>query len=97
MALEKNDLKQIRSIVREEVKPVVEKEVGKLAVITKHGFDDNEKAHKLMIEKNQNEHIQIKKDTAGIHYIATEMVRREEFLELKERVEKLEHKIGILK
>jgi hemoglobin-like flavoprotein len=97
MALTKNDLKQIRSIVKEEVSTEVGHEVGNLALITKRGFDENGKVHRLMNQKNQEEHTQIKKDTSGIHYIATEMVKRDEFLALRQRVEKLEAKIAALK
>jgi len=99
MTLTKDDIKQIRTVVREEVGGLekrtedkfgnLEKGVGKkiddavdtLAAITKRGFDENTK-----------QHTQIRKDISNLEFIATEMVRRDEFLELKARLVKLEAK-----
>jgi len=69
MPLTKNDLKQIRGVVKEEVTEIVDKKIDDFALVAKKSFDhvdkrfdENEKAHKI----NQNEHIQIRKDIAGI-------------------------------
>jgi len=97
MILTKDDLKQIRTIVRGEVSEVVEKEVGNLAAMVKKEFDANTAAHKKMVEDNQKAHEQIRKDISHLEFIATEMVRRDELIEVKQRLSKIEAKLGIAK
>ena len=93
MTLTKDDLKQIRTIVRGEVSKVVEKEVGNLAAMVKKEFDANSTAHIGLIKGQE----QIRKDISHLEFIATEMVRRDELIEVKQRLSKIEAKLGIAK
>ena len=89
--------KEIRKAVREEIQA----EVEKLATLVNKGFqaltDDNHKAHEQIIQNNHQEHAQIRKDISHLEFIATEMVRRDELLEVKQRLTKIEAKLGIAK
>lgn len=49
---------------------------------------------KQIKEKGQQ---QIRKDISNLEFIATEMVRRDELLEVKQRLTKIEAKLGITK
>jgi hypothetical protein len=97
MALTKDDLKQIKTVMREEVSDVVETEVGNLAAMVKKEFDANTAAHKKMVEDNQKAHEQIRKDISHLEFMATEMVRRDELIEVKQRLSRIEAKLGIAK
>lgn len=113
MLLTKDDLKQIRVVVKEEINgsekridgkfdnfgkrlsEKIDSAVDTLAIITKRGFDENTKEHAKFIKNNEESHIvllkgqqQIRKDISNLEFIATEMVRRDEFLEVKARLAK---------
>lgn len=100
MVLTKDDLSQIKKIVDDSVGTVevdlgkkIDKGVEQLAIITKRGFDDNDAAHKKLFKGQQ----QIIKEISNLEFIATEMVRRDELLEVKQRLTKIEAKLGIAK
>ncbi|HLB95790.1 MAG TPA: hypothetical protein VJK26_02710 [Patescibacteria group bacterium] len=104
MTLDKNDLQEIKKIVDisveknindsdKELKDYIGKEIGSLAAMTKRGFDDNDAAHTKLL-KGQ---LQIRKDISNLEFIATEMVRRDEFLELKRRLSRIEAQLGMVK
>ena len=69
----------------------IEDEVGNLAAITVKGFDEVNRR----FDKNDQEHKEIKDSINNLEFIATEMVRRDEFLESRRRLEKVEAKTGI--
>jgi len=96
LALDKKDFQQIKQIVGESEKRLtnkIETAVDSLAVITKRGFDAVDKRFERL-EKGQQ---QIRKDISNLEFIATEMVRRDEFIELKNRITKIEAKVGLSK
>lgn len=100
MALTKQDIKQIRTVVKEEVKTVVEKEIDDLAGMIKKEFDANTKAHQQLFETDQkllDGQKQIRKDISHLEFIAIEMVRRDELLEVKQRLSAIEAKLGLIK
>jgi len=80
MALTKDDLKQIKTVMREEVSDVVETEVGNLAAMTKKEFDvvgerfNEMDLHFDRLEKGQK---QIRTDISHLEFMATEMVRQD--------------------
>jgi len=115
MTLTKDDLKQIRTVVKEETYNIVkveisgaekrlgkkiENEVGTLAIMVKKEFDAVGERFKAMdqrfdrLEKGQK---QIRAGISHLEFIATEMVRRDELIEVKQRLSKIETKLGILK
>lgn len=71
-----------------------------LAGMVKKGFDEmgekfveNKKEMETFRKENQKDHKEIKLRLSHLEFITTEMVRRDEFLELKRKVELLEAKI----
>jgi hypothetical protein len=69
----------------------------KLAQMTQKGFIDiGGRVDKLAAE-NKKEHQEIRRDISALMFLATEMVRRDEFLEYKKRLEKVETKLGLRK
>ena len=94
MVLTKKDLKEIGGVVE----GVVEKKLDSFAVMVKKGFDET--ATKKDFKELKEELTDVKKDVKvikhsvnNLEFIATEMVRRNEFLELKKEVEILKQKI----
>lgn len=83
-----------------EIKDFVGTEIENLAIMTKHGFDSVDDRFAQMdkrfdkLEKGQQ---QIRRDVSNLEFISTEMVRRDEFLELKQRFTKIEAKVGSVK
>ncbi len=104
MALTKDDLKQIRTVVKEETYDIVkveiggaekrlgkkiENEIGTLASMTKREFDRvGERFDKL--EKG---HQDIRKDISHLEFVSTETVTKPEHYHLKERVRNIELKL----
>jgi len=96
MTLTKDDLKQIKNIM--------DAGIEELATMTKRGFDAQDDHFKAqdkrfdMLEKHliyQDDKLdQLSKVVANLEFIATEMVRRDEFLEVKTRLAQLEAKIA---
>lgn len=93
MALDKNDFKQIEKIfdkrlisTEKTLEKKIEDEVGSLARMAAGEFSS---IHKKL-DKNEQDHQSFKKDFADIRFRMAELVYRNEFLELVERVEKLE-------
>ena len=87
MALTKNDLRQIRGIVKDEV----DRGVGKLAITTKHSFDDIDKKlaildKRLAIIEKELEQVRLRLDNAAYRF---------ELIELQKRVARLENKVGL--
>lgn len=86
--------------VKEELKDFIGKEIESLASMTKRSFDNIDAKFVQMdkrfdkLEKGQQ---QIKRDISNLEFIATEMVRRDEFLELKQRFTKIEAKLNLTK
>lgn len=62
-----------------------------LALMIKKGFDGVDKR----FDKNDEDHEFIRKEHIAIRFDITELVRREEFLELKARLEKVETRLGM--
>lgn len=103
MTLTKNDLKQIGNIVQEKVGTGIEE----LATMTKRGFDAQDDHFKSQDKRFDaiEEHLtrqdkkidQLSKVVANLEFIATEMVRRDEFLEVKNRLSQIEAKLGLAK
>ena len=83
---------------KDELKDFIGKEIESLATMTKRNFDNiDDKFAQLdkrfdKLEKGQQ---QIRRDVSNLEFIATEMVRRDEFLELKQRFTKIEAKLGV--
>lgn len=57
-------------------------------------FDQVDKRFDRLEQDNQKNHKEIKLRLSHLEFITTEMVRRDEFLELKRKVEMLEAKIA---
>ena len=66
-----------------------------LAGMVKRGFDEQSKSFSEFRKENQKEHKQIKSSVNNLEFIATEMVRRDEFLKLQRKVEILEAKLAV--
>ncbi len=96
MALDKNDLKSIGTLMDDRFDHfaiIVAK--GFSSVDKRFGevdkrFNEMDKRFDKLEAQNTKEHAQIRKDISNLEFIATEMVRRDEFLELKARLVKLE-------
>lgn len=89
MTLTKDDLRQFKGLLEEnnkEIRKDIRGEVEQLATMVAKHFE--------RIEKGQK---QIREDISHLEFIATEMVRRDEFLEVKQRLSKIEAKLGIVK
>jgi hypothetical protein len=76
----------------------------KLAQMVGRGFIDiGGRVDKLdgkldkFIAENKKEHQEIRRDISALIFIATEMARREELIEVKKRLEKVEAKLGLRK
>ncbi len=69
----------------------------KLAQMTQKGFIDIGQRIDKHAAENKKEHQEIRRDISALMFISTEMVRRDEFLELKKRTEKVEAKLGLRK
>lgn len=100
MTLTKNDLQQIGTVVEKKIDASekrldkkIEDEVGELAAMTKRGFDAQDE-HFARQDKKLN---RISMSVANLEFIATEMVRRDEFLEVKNRLTQIETKLGLVK
>lgn len=89
MALTKQDLKQIGEVVEVKIK----KEIDELAGMIKKEFDANTEAHEKLFKEQQL----IRDDISHLEFITTEMVRRDELLEVKQRLSKIEVKLGLAK
>ena len=91
---EKNLSKKIETEVglsEKRLSEKIESEVEGLAIITKRGFDNIDKKFEEVDKKIDKALIAI----ANLDFIATEMVRRDELLEVKQRLSRIESKIGI--
>lgn len=102
-ASEKRMTKKIEDAVtvsEERTAKKIEDEVGGLAAMTKRGFDAVDEKFEQV---NQGLYRQDKKmdrallGISHLEFIATEMVRRDEWVEVKQRLERLERKTGILR
>jgi|GEM_PF-927870 tetrahydromethanopterin S-methyltransferase subunit G len=100
MTLTTDDLKQISTIVdkranqtEKKLEKKIEGEVGSLAAMAKREFDAITTIHTSLVKGQK----QIRKDISHLEFIATEMVRRDELIEVKQRLSKIEAKLGILK
>jgi len=124
MALTKDDLKNIKSIVQvetrkivqvetkkivqEETRKIVQEETGKivdnkineLAIMIQKEFKANAEEHRQFtknIEQLMEGQKQIRLDISGLQFIATEMVRREELNDVKQRLSVLEARLKPVK
>jgi hypothetical protein len=75
-----------------------------LAKIVKQGFDGNDKRFDRLEkeisqfrEENKKDHESFKKDFSDIRFRMTELVHRDEFLELKQEVDNIKIKLGMTK
>lgn len=97
---EKRFEKNISGTIVRRLEKTISDQVGGLAAITKREFDkvgqkfDNVGQGLERLEKGQK---QIGMDISNLEFIATEMVRRDEFLELKQRLSRIETKLGLSK
>jgi len=98
MNLSKYDLNQIGTIVDKRVgqserklEKKIEDEIGGLATMTKRGFDEVGEKFKQQDKKIDQALVGI----SHLEFIATEMVRRDELLAVKQRLTKIEAKLGI--
>ena len=108
MPLNQTDLGQIRGVVREEVNKRVSRSekilkdyvggkvdegVNNLAVMTKNEFD---LVHKKLTDHDKQFEF-LKKAQLTHDFNESEMVIKPDYYRLEERVEKIEHKIGLKK
>lgn len=107
MALAKEDLKQIGKVVDRRVGlsekrlgKKIEDEVANLATMTKRGFDGVDKRFEAVdkgFDKIERDLKLIRDDISHLAFIATEMVRRDELTEVKQRLSQIEAKLGLAK
>lgn len=103
MPLDKNDLKQIEKILDKRFDRVdkklnyldhkIEDEVGSLALMTVKEFARINKR----LDKNDSDHEMFKKDFIDIRFRMSELVHKDEFFLLAERVERLENQLQAIK
>jgi len=67
--------------------------IDSLAEIIAREFSNVHKEIKEFREENESQHKQIRRDIGNLEFIATEMIRKEEFMALLKRVERLETRL----
>ncbi len=100
MALDKNDFKQIEKIIDKRITQSeqkfdrkIEDEVGGLARMAAKEFARINKR----LDKNDSDHEMFKKDFIDIRFRMSELVHKDEFFLLAERVEKLENQLQAIR
>jgi len=67
--------------------------IDSLAEIIAREFSNVHKEIKEFREENESQYKQIRRDIGNLEFIATEMIRKEEFMALLKRVERLETRL----
>lgn len=73
----------------------IDKKIEELAVITKKGFDHVDKRFADFQEENKKEHAEIRLDLEEISGKLTGVVYRPELIELEQRLQRIEIKLGL--
>ena len=82
---------------RGTIRKTIDKKVEELATLTKKGFDEVRSGFAESRDQNQKEHVEIRLDLEEISSELTGVVYRPELIELEQRLERIEMKLGLAK
>lgn len=104
MAFDKNEIRQLKDLFIEQDKQI-DRKIEDFALIVKKGFDGVDKRFDGVdkrfdgadkrLDNHEKRFIRMERSLSNLEFIATEIVRRDEFLALKQEVELLKSKIAI--
>ena len=82
---------------RGTIRKTIDKKIEELAAITKKGFDHVDKRFADFQEENKKEHAEIRLDLEEISSKLTGVVYRPELIELEQRLQRIEARLGLAK
>jgi len=82
---------------RGTIRKIIDKKIEELAIMTKKGFDEVRSEFAEFRDQNQKEHAEMRLDLEEISSKLTGVVYRPELIELEQRLQRIETKLGLAK
>jgi len=82
---------------RGTIRKIIDKKIKEVAIMTKKGFDEVRSEFAEFRDQNQKEHAEMRLDLEEISSKLTGVVYRPELIELEQRLQRIETKLGLAK